>query len=110
MKIKISKSQWQQMNKVASWFTKKGFRVENLGPEVDKWCEETGNGSSTYDVCYDCHEELEMNPFAYDYKLVPYGNGEPVGSLGWGGDVDHPPYSDELIKHECAVCGANLSE
>jgi hypothetical protein len=87
-------------------------RVEALGPEVDKFCEESGNGSSTHDVCLDCYADLLIDPHAHDEELKTY-NGEPDGapSHGWAGDVVHPPYEDlaeEGNPYYCEVCNREL--
>ena len=82
-------------------------RVENLGPELDAFCRETGNGSSTYDVCAECAEELRDDPHCHNDKLKPF-NGDPQGSEGWGGDVEHPPY-DEL-DYTCVICNKPLTD
>lgn len=82
--------------------------VENLGANVHAWCERTGNGSSTYNLCRDCHDELTVNPHAFPAVLRPY-NGDPVGVDGWGGDVEHPPYG-EFEDDRCACCGALLDQ
>ncbi len=81
-------------------------RVENVGPEVDAYCEETYEGSSVYDVCNDCASELESDPNMHNDKLQSY-NGDPQGSEGWQGDCEHPEYSEE--EYDCDVCGERLT-
>jgi hypothetical protein len=83
-----------------------GRRVENLGKNVHEWCERTGEGSSTHDLCKAHAEQLDRNPHRFDTYLKPYGTGrdgsvEPLGEDGWGGDVVHPNY-DELSER-CAI-------
>lgn len=82
-------------------------RIENLGSNVSAWCNRTGNGSSTHDVCVRCYGRVEANPHAFDAQLDRY-NGDPLGTEGWGGDVAHPPYEDE--DYTCAVCDRPLGE
>ena len=82
-------------------------RVENLGDNVSTFCEEDGNGSSTWDVCNECHEELEQDSHVFDKTLAPY-NGDPDGSDGRGGDCEHPPF-DEMDYH-CDVCGVAIND
>lgn len=84
-------------------------RVENCGENVGDWCEETGEGSSTYDVCRSCAADLSKNPHRYDNKLKPYGwAGEPAGTDGWANDgCEHPDYADE--DYHCAVCDKRLT-
>jgi hypothetical protein len=82
-------------------------RVENLGKNVDEWYEEYEEGTSTHDVCNDCHEELEQDPSCFNNKLTPY-NGDPQGDEGWGGDCARPDYDDE--EYDCEVCGKRLTE
>lgn len=77
-----------------------GRRVENLGKSVEEWSEQTGNGSSTIDLCESHARELDQDPHCFDEHLRPY-NGDPVGEDGWGGDCAHPPY-DECDYH-CAI-------
>ena len=85
-------------------------RVENLGKNVDRWWEEDGEcGSSTFDVCSDCYEELAIDPHAFDDELAPY-NGDPAGDAGRGGDVEHPSYGEYDIDYDCEVCRAKLTE
>ena len=79
-------------------------RIENLGPNVDEYCK-TGNGSSTHDICAECAKDFEEP--AHHEKLQPY-NGDPQGTIGWAGDVWHPPYSEEDYK--CAICDAPLTD
>lgn len=82
-------------------------RVENCGPSVLKFCAESGNGSSTYDVCLACWQKLEKNPHAFDAVLRPF-NGDPRGEDGWGGEADHPPY-EECDDYRCEACGKRLT-
>ncbi len=82
-------------------------RVENLGNNVSEWYEETGEGTSTHDVCNNCHEELEQDPKCFNEQLVPY-NGDPQGDEGWSGDSARPDYDDS--GYNCEVCGVLLTE
>jgi hypothetical protein len=79
-------------------------RVENCGANVETWCESTGNGSSTHDVCKACARLLERNP--HSLRLQPY-NGDPVGTDGWVGEIDHPEYAGE--DYSCEGCGRKLT-
>jgi len=79
-------------------------RVANSGSNVDEWCNRSGNGSSTHDLCKWCAGTLERNPHGLD--LRPY-NGDPVGTEGWSGDVDHPEYAE--CDYTCEVCGKKLT-
>jgi hypothetical protein len=83
-------------------------RVENLGKNVDAWWEEEQEGSSTFDVCFECHGILEHDPHAFDEELAPY-NGDPSGDAGRGGDVEHPSYGEYDIDYDCEVCGDKLT-
>ena len=80
-------------------------RVENCGANVSAYCEESGEGSSTYDLCSYCASELEDDPHAHDAVLEPY-NGDPHGDDGWDGDVEHPCYSED--DYRCEVCSSKL--
>lgn len=82
-----------------------GRRVSNEGPSVHTWSEQTGNGSSWYDLCNTCAGILDHHPHIYDETLVPW-NGDPVGEDGWGGDCAHPCYDDD--EYRCAVCKDRL--
>ena len=79
-------------------------RVENSGPNVDSWCAQSGNGSSTHDLCWVCASHLKRAPKGL--KLVPY-NGDPSGSDGWFEGVDHPEYAGD--NYTCEVCGRTLT-
>lgn len=81
-------------------------RVENWGNNVTEFCEQSGEGSSTYDLCNHCADVLNIDPHAYDDDLTPY-NGDPQGSKGWAAGCEHPPYADE--DYCCAVCGDRLT-
>lgn len=84
-------------------------RIENLGDNVSAWHDApgNGNGSSTWDVCRHCADELEYEPHTFDDKLVPY-NDDPPGDAGRGGNCEHPPYEDG--DYTCAVCNEPLIE
>lgn len=84
-------------------------RVENIGSNVNLWYNNpgNGNGSSTFDICKQCADELKSDPHAFDDKLKPY-NGDPPGDEGREGDCDHPLYQDE--DYGCEVCKKSLTE
>lgn len=84
------------------------MRVENLGNNVNEYCERTSNGSSTWDICRECAADLEDSPHIFDKELSPYNNDEPEGDEGRGGDVDHPPY--EECDYKCVICKKVLDE
>jgi hypothetical protein len=86
-----------------------GRRVENLGANVSAWNAVTGDGSSTHDVCKAHAEALDENPHRYDALLIPY-NGDPFGEDGWGGDVEHPPYDQEMIRCAILTCQVLLGD
>jgi hypothetical protein len=88
-------------------------RVENRGANVRAWCDATGEGSTTLDVCTPCHTILTRTPHAFSAVLISYPRhtGEPVGVDGWGGEVDHPSYDDRLDgPYRCAACNVLLIE
>lgn len=76
------------------------MRLENCGPEVDEWCENTGEGSSTIDVCAGCASGMYLE------NAKPIGQNEPEGE--WEGNVDHPSYSDD--DYHCALCKRLLQD
>ena len=80
-------------------------RIENCGPNVDEFCRESGDGSSTHDVCAFCAPG--DGEFITDKNLTPY-NGDPVGTDGWGGEVEHPCFEGE--DYRCTICNAKLTE
>jgi hypothetical protein len=82
-----------------------GRRVENLGTNVSEWCEKTGNGSSTVDLCKAHAKQLDRDSHRFDEYLFPY-NGDPVGEGGWGGNVEHPNYDDD--DYRCAIPNCNI--
>jgi len=81
-------------------------RVENLGSSVDEWHNASDDGSSTHDVCLNCHRKLIANSHVFDEVLKPYNVGEPHGEDGWGGEVEHPDYEHEA--YSCEVCNKSL--
>lgn len=81
-------------------------RCDNDGENVNEFCDRTGEGSSTFDLCKDCGEELENDPMAFVDDLKPY-NGDPVGDAGHGFGADHPPYEGE--EYQCEVCDKRLT-
>lgn len=85
-------------------------RIENSGDNVTDWCNTTGNGSSTHDVCKSCYSKLAnkgKDAAARLAKGLYLYNGDPVGSDGWVGDIDHPPYEEE--DYSCSSCGKKLT-
>ena len=44
-------------------------RVENLGNNVSEFCEKTGEGSSSHNVCNRCYKFLEKNPPLIQLRL-----------------------------------------
>ena len=79
-------------------------RVENNGANVTNWCLQTGNGSSTHDVCNACYKSIQKNPHVSSLK--PY-NGDPLGDQGWWGEIEHPSYSGD--DYTCEVCDKKLT-
>lgn len=78
-------------------------RVENRGANVEQWCQRTGNGSSTHDLCRYCADDLDS------LQLLPrYHTDEPLGDEGWGGNIEHPPYEDD--DYICFICDTTLTE
>ena len=82
-------------------------RMENTdrngSTEIRDFCNATGEGSSTFDLCKRCAAKYLYMPLSAA-RLIPY-NGDPAGILGNDG-VDHPEYRGE--DYECAVCMAPL--
>lgn len=81
-------------------------RIENIGDNVSKYCEETGEGSSTFDICSCCAEILDIDPHAYDAELEPY-NGDPRGDDGYEAGCVHPEYDEE--DYICEICQEPLT-
>ena len=79
-------------------------RVENCGYNVDSWCVQSGNGSSTHDLCRVCAAHLKRAPKGLSLK--PY-NGDPVGVDGWFEGVEHPEYAG--WGYTCEICGRELT-
>ena len=76
-------------------------RIENIGKNVSDWCEESGEGSSTIDICNGCAAHLESDPHVYDGILSTY-KGDPQGEDGWEAGCVHPDYEDE--NYICEIC------
>lgn len=84
-------------------------RYENTGSNVSDWCTETGEGSTTHDICAECAVDFERDSLADEGdKLELFGRGEPRGYGGWVGDVEHPHY--DWTEYHCAICGRELDE
>lgn len=98
-------------------------RLCNSGEAVDKWCEETSEPSSTYDVCADCAHD-NMGEALVNIEVIPdtdrTGNyvhlqsqvdpNEPLGTLEDEG-CDHPCYESlhaEGNPYRCDICGKKL--
>lgn len=91
-------------------------RVENIGDNVSAWCDATGEGSTTHDVCKGCARMLDGDPHYHDGDLKPEGwsmrggNGhEPQGDEGWFEGPWHPDYDEQYPPYTCAVCGDELT-
>jgi hypothetical protein len=77
-------------------------RLENCGPLVDKWCETSGEPSSTVDLCRGCAQRLEGGE--PDQKwLQPH---EPAGELENNG-LEVWMYDED--DYHCQVCGTSLT-
>lgn len=90
-------------------------RIDFGGEKTAQWCEETGNGSSTYDICTRCHSKHKDTPA-----------GELVSEFASGVNIDNPyngdpfepevkmelTYSEpEVERHdpyECDMCGTKI--
>ena len=81
-------------------------RIDNCGKNVADYCEKTGEGSSTFDVCNECASELHHFPHAFDEFLPPY-NGDPLGDEGYFAGCEHPPYDE--CDYTCEICEAKLT-
>jgi len=84
-------------------------RIENVGSNVDEYCEKSGEGSSTFDICSECNETLlgyNTLVFRGDKDFAPY-NGDPVGFDGHETWIDHPPY--EECGYTCTHCHTPLT-
>jgi hypothetical protein len=97
-------------------------RIEIDFVDQDKlkaFLKETGNGTSTFDVCETCANKFDTGePWPHDEEhkkgdLSPY-NGEtdyatyPDGFVVGETEVEHPPYDD--CDYNCCCCGGKLNE
>jgi len=82
-------------------------RVENTGDNVSQYCEESGEGSSTFDICGGCEIDLIGDETCFVGILKPY-NGDPIGHDGHSSGADHPPYSE--CDYTCDVCNNPLKD
>ncbi len=80
-------------------------RIENMGTEVTKWCEETGNGSTTWDLCRRCFKKVAGKPVSAT-KLT-CDNGDPEGTVG-SHDTCTPDYYSEM-GYDCDLCREPLT-
>lgn len=81
-------------------------RIYLTGEAISKYCEESGNGSSNYDLCASCYEEVMADPESYLDDFEPY-NGEPKPT-GFEGEGEHPPYDE--CDYDCELCKTPLTE
>ena len=73
-----------------------------------KLWQKKGDGSTTFDVCQTCADEVDgLSLRDISDKLKPK-NGEPSGSYCLTGEVEHPPYEDE--EYFCEICGQKLRQ
>jgi hypothetical protein len=82
-------------------------RVEACSEEVSKWCESTGNGSATADVCLDCYNsDLEDT---LDAQSLAGDNTHPK-DVQWE-EMGLPPegYTGE-DSYYCNCCDRTLTE
>ena len=84
-------------------------RIYNAGEAVDKYCLETSEGNSGWDVCDDCITTLDSDTAPATYGLHPY-QGDPAGtkldldnSEMWFDD--HYLYSSD---YRCELCDTPL--
>ncbi len=84
--------------------------IVGVDPESEKalgdYCEKSGNGASTFDLCKACAKEHEKTG-ELPPDCTPY-NGEPEGKYELEGDVEHPPFEDE--EYLCECCSKWLTE
>lgn len=89
----------------------KQHRIYNHGEAVDKYCEETGEGSSGWDVCDDCITTLDYSTVPATVGLEPY-NGDPAGT-GLDLSSTETILDNEYLKsmdYRCELCDAPLWE
>jgi len=84
-------------------------RVYNAGEAVDKYCVETSEGSSGWDVCDCCYLTLESDTTPAEIGFKPY-NGDPSGT---GLNLNATPFipdNDYLYSEDyrCELCDAPL--
>ena len=79
--------------------------TDNAGSTaIRDYCRTSGNGSSTFDVCHRCAEDVRgLTPAEAGFSLND--RHEPQGFLD--GAVEHPDYEDD--EYLCAVCGKTLT-
>ena len=53
-------------------------RIEFDHPDIDKFCEETGRGSTTFDLCKECYYSLETAGDMFGNKDTTGDNGDPI--------------------------------
>ncbi len=99
---------------------RRGDRHENVGPGVDEWYEETGEGTSTWNLCENCAPDESGVPsqnFTTGYQNLEVQNpGEPMGGPAFGGGVAMPLEVFSRDEHgdvdyadmHCAECGTGL--
>jgi hypothetical protein len=81
-------------------------RIANSGERVTEWCQSSGNGSSTHDVCKGCVDDLPI-PGDPSFRQLDLYNGDPPGEE-WEVGTDHPSYAE--CDYNCALCRNKLTE
>ena len=83
-------------------------RVEAISDDIEKWFDETGNGSAIADVCLECYhtedlaEELDAKKLMMDSTHPDAEEWHECGAM--------PPEGYIEGEYFCACCGKELSE
>ena len=89
-------------------------RIENCGETVDKWWEEegqeSGEGTTTADICSDCWDEYYECSFA-EMGIKIYGC-DPIGdsSEEFESPIDYEDEYQSGSPYLCDCCGKELRE
>ena len=81
------------------------MRHYNEGPKVDRWYEETEEGSASWDLCRRCGAKVEGESAA-EFGLPEGPNGDPLETVSEGESVID--YSEES-GYECDICNRPLT-
>jgi len=81
------------------------MKISFTHPQIDAWYNETGEATSTFDVCEECFNSYET---AGDFGLTNSGyNGDPIPADATAEDTGYDP-DYAMVDYTCECCGKKL--